>query len=189
MRSTKDGPFPFHRATLTLAPLRALWRTDGVHRLPGLSSFSRGRRRPCSLWFTGIARLRSVHHSVHGLAVHGVGLRAYRRGFAPNCGKRKKAEKSRSARLVRTVEFPCPALCSTDLSADARFARECGIHMNFTCPLTKIGGHLQWIQSGTSVPQDRLGVPMHYVGQFTSTDDLDLGDGGIVYIFLLVGDG
>jgi hypothetical protein len=81
-----------------------------------------------------------------------------------------------------TIEFPSPAFEARDLSDDPAFSKERGIDQFFTSPLDKVGGHLQWIQ-GDYTPTNARGAPMRYIGQLTGSRDIELGDGGIVYLF------
>jgi hypothetical protein len=81
-----------------------------------------------------------------------------------------------------TVEFETPAYHAKELSDDPGFLKEWGICHNFACPLNKVGGQLQWIQSDET-PVDRKGHQMEYIGQFISSRDVELGDSGIVYVF------
>jgi hypothetical protein len=81
-----------------------------------------------------------------------------------------------------TMEFPTPAFYPEELSADPAFLKEDSIYEYFACPLNKVGGHLRWIQ-GDYTPTDRKGNPMKYIGQFTGTKDVELGDAGILYLF------
>lgn len=103
-------------------------------------------------------------------------------------------------RAFKTIEFPTPALGAEELSIrphvpnDPRQATrammtgsavewgERDFDQTFTCPLTKVGGHLNWIQNDET-PNDRSGRPMQFIGQFIGSRDVDLGDSGIAYIF------
>lgn len=85
-------------------------------------------------------------------------------------------------RAYETIEFPTPALSTEEMSDDADFSKEWGIYQNFTCPLNKVGGHLRWIQSDKT-PRDGKGNPMQFIGQFLGSRDVELVDGGIVYVF------
>jgi hypothetical protein len=58
--------------------------------------------------------------------------------------------------------------------------------MTLTVFGTKIGGHVFWIQDD-SIPKCRCKKPMQYLGQFASSEDLQFGDCGIVYVFYCAG--
>ena len=81
-----------------------------------------------------------------------------------------------------TIEFPTPAFVARSISDDPGFLNEGNIYQNFACPLTKVGGHVRWIQNDDT-PVDQNGNPMHYIGQFIEPRDVELGDSGIVYLF------
>lgn len=52
----------------------------------------------------------------------------------------------------------------------------------FALQTTKAGGVPGWIQ-GSDVPNDKAGNPMHFIGQVASTEFLEMGDSGILYLF------
>lgn len=82
-----------------------------------------------------------------------------------------------------TIEFPTPSYSEApELTNDPEFSKEHGFYLNFSCPLNKVGGHIHWIQN-PRVPVDRNGNAMSYIGQFTGTHDVELADGGMVYVF------
>jgi len=80
------------------------------------------------------------------------------------------------------TEYLKPATYAKDLASDGLFPAEHGIYFNFSCFADKVGGHLWWIQ-GDETPTDSGGRPMTYVGQFVGTDQIEIGDTGLAYLF------
>jgi hypothetical protein len=81
-----------------------------------------------------------------------------------------------------SVDFPTVAYHGESLTDDRFFTMEGSIFQNFTCYGPKIGGHVFWIQ-GDQTPVDRNGKPMTFIGQCFGTSEVEIGDGGIAYIF------
>jgi hypothetical protein len=75
------------------------------------------------------------------------------------------------------------------------FRQERGIFLNYSCFADKVGGHVFWIQPGYD-PKDLTtpiltdensfvteeGERMTYIGQFTSSPDIEIGDSGLAYL-------
>lgn len=182
MRSTKVGPFPFSEhadwpqcahcgepmAFIGSMDFRGYGRLGGPVHLPEGSLVLHGCDRctiPCTdagstslTWITSEMPLglrAGTDHTEHAIEV-GLGY--------------------------ETVEFSTPVFYAKDLSDDADFSKEWGIYQNFACPLDKVGGHVHWIQNDDT-PSDGNGNPMQFIGQFVGSPDIELGDGGIVYVF------
>ncbi len=79
------------------------------------------------------------------------------------------------------TDYPYPG-DELESIGDPQFSEEQSLYLNFTCYATKVGGHVFWIQD-KDVSLDRNGKPMMYIGQFLGTDDVELGDSGIAYLF------
>jgi hypothetical protein len=88
----------------------------------------------------------------------------------------------KAATCWTTTEYPTPAFYAEELSDDPFFKGERSIYMNFSCFADKNGGHIFWIQ-GDCTPTDSQGQRMHFVGQFTGSDDIEIGDSGLAYVF------
>jgi hypothetical protein len=182
MRSTRAGPFPFSEqvdwprcghcgepmAFIGTMDFRGYRRVGGLVHMPEGSLVLHGCDRctiPCRddestslTWITSEMPL---------------GLRA---------GTDQNEDAIEVGRAYETIEFSTPAMYAEDLSDDADFSKEWGIHQNFACPLNKVGGHLRRIQSDDT-PRDGNGNPMQFVGQFLGSRDVELGDSGTVYVF------
>jgi hypothetical protein len=81
-----------------------------------------------------------------------------------------------------TTDFLTPFIYPEEISNDTLFVQERGIYQNFVCFGDKIGGHIYWIQ-GDCTPKDSHGRPMRFIGQFTESNDVEIGDHGLAYIF------
>jgi hypothetical protein len=81
-----------------------------------------------------------------------------------------------------SVDFPTVTYWAHELTDDRHFSMEGSVYQNFTCSAPKIGGHVMWIQDAV-IPVDSKGQPMTFIGQFFGTADVEIGDGGIAYIF------
>jgi hypothetical protein len=180
MRSTRAGPFPF--------PKNADWPRCGDCGEPmafiGVMDF-RGFHRLGEL----------IHVPVGSLVLHGcdrctcAGEKATSLTWVTSemslelrVGPDRPENAIEVGRAYETIEFSTPALYAEDLSDDPDFSKEWGIYKNFTCPLSKVGGHIFWIQ-GDETPCDANGNPMHFVGQFIGSRDVELGDSGSIYVF------
>jgi hypothetical protein len=86
--------------------------------------------------------------------------------------------------MAETIDFPTPAYAvrAQELSRDPGFAQEGSIYLTFSLFANKIGGHIFWIQ-GDQTPRDANGTPMRFIGQLLGTDDMELWDSGIIYVF------
>jgi len=81
-----------------------------------------------------------------------------------------------------SFDFPTVPYSAEELTDDKLFLKEWNFFCIFSCYAQKIGGHIFWIQ-GDSIPVDRNGQPMRFIGQFFGTPDVEIGDGGIAYVF------
>jgi hypothetical protein len=84
------------------------------------------------------------------------------------------------------MEYPRPANYPRDLTDSGYFLDEDSIYRNFSCFADKIGGHVFRIQGhyvDDAPPTDSRGHPMVYIGQFIASSDVEIGDGGIAYIY------
>lgn len=84
------------------------------------------------------------------------------------------------------TEYPHPAKSPKELTDSGAFLDECSIYFNFSCFADKIGGHVFRIQGhyvDDEPPADSHGAPMVYIGQFVGSEDVEIGDCGIAYIY------
>jgi hypothetical protein len=84
------------------------------------------------------------------------------------------------------TEYPRPADYPKGLTDCGYFLDEDSIYLNFSCFADKIGGHVFRIQGhyvDDAPPTDSRGHPMIYIGQFIGSPDVEIGDGGIAYLY------
>jgi hypothetical protein len=77
-----------------------------------------------------------------------------------------------------TMDYPIPE----ELSATGPFQNETGTFFNFSCFATKVGGRPFWIQSD-EIPNDSSGQRMEFLGHWWGTDETEIGDCGLAYLF------
>lgn len=82
----------------------------------------------------------------------------------------------------KVVDYLTPCTYPEEITSDSAFLREREIFQNFSVIGDKVGGHLFWIQ-GENIPIDSTGRPMTFIGQFTGSRDVAIGDAGLAYIF------
>ena len=64
------------------------------------------------------------------------------------------------------------------------FLNEYAIYTAFTCWADKVGGNIFWIHDyEDATPTDSAGERMLYIGQFVGSEDIEIGDCGIAYLF------
>jgi hypothetical protein len=182
-KSSRKGPFPFPRGKE--------WPRCGLC----------GARLGCF----GVMDFRKAADSriprgalvLHGCAEHGHGVVSDHEAWAITWIKEgddlEIRGNSRKKVLVGTpwqaTEYPLPLAGAqpSDLVDSGPFLDEYSLHFNFSCFADKVGGHVFWIQ-----PRDDLwnepsyvsenGEPMMYIGQFTDSPDIEIGDCGLVYL-------
>src|SRR5262249_40708084 len=84
------------------------------------------------------------------------------------------------------TEYPSLANYPHELTDSGYFLDEDSICLNFPCFADKIGGHVfrnQGHYVNDAPPTDSRGHPMVYIGQFIASPDVEIGDGGIAYIY------
>src|SRR5262249_2644186 len=71
-----------------------------------------------------------------------------------------------------------------ELVESGPFLNECAVYTLFTCWADKVGGHIFWIHKyEDETPIDSAGNRMLYIGHFVGSEDIEIGDCGIAYLF------
>ncbi len=87
----------------------------------------------------------------------------------------------------QATEYPVLARCADELVTSGPFLREDYIADAFVCYADKVGGHVCWIHHEERLFDENsfisdTGEPMTYIGQFTSSPDIEIGDFGLAYL-------